>query len=128
MPRPLGSRNSVLLRPDSTLITRKNLSLLRGFMRRHGDLFEWVEPKAGAVAFVRFLGPLTTAQLGQELAAAGIGIKPAYCFTPGPITPENDYFRVGFGESVMAKSLEALEAFVQDRRAAWATQVCPGTD
>ena len=42
------------------------------------ELFEWVRPKAGATAFIRFTGPLTSEELGAALTAAGIGIKPAY--------------------------------------------------
>jgi hypothetical protein len=49
---------------------------------------------AGAIAFIRFLGPLTSEELGEELAQAGISIKPAYCFTDNLITSANDYFRL----------------------------------
>ena len=40
-------------------IVRQNLGLLSGFMDRYSDLFEWVWPKAGAIAFIRFKGPRT---------------------------------------------------------------------
>ena len=95
------------------------MELLREFMRTYSDLFEWVEPKAGAVAFVRFRGPLTTTELGEEMAKAGISMKPAYCFTSGPITNKNDLFRIGFGESAMPSALDAFKQFVERHRQSW---------
>ena len=103
-------------------IIRANLALLDEFMARYSDLFEWVRPKAGAIAFIRFKGPLTSAELGAELAAAGIGMKPAYCFSDA-VTDDIDYFRVGYGESVLPAALEALAGFVEGHRQAWAAPV-----
>ena len=100
-------------------IIKKNMELLREFMSTNSDLFEWIEPKAGAVAFVRFKGPLSTTELGEEMAKAGISIKPAYCFTSGPVTYNNDLFRIGFGESAVPAALEALKQFVERQRQAW---------
>ena len=100
-------------------IIKRNMQLLREFMSTYRDIFEWIEPKAGAVGFVRFKGPLTTTELGEEMAKAGISMKPAYCFSPGPMTPENDLFRIGFGESVMPAALEALKLFVEQQRNNW---------
>lgn len=88
-------------------------------MRENGDLFEWVPPAAGAIASIRFKAGLSSTELGDRLAKEGISIKPAYCFTDEPITADNDYFRVGFGEEVMPKALEALAAFVAKYRESW---------
>ena len=99
-------------------IIRHNKALLEAFMHRYSDLFEWVRPKAGAIAFLKFKGPLTSTQLGDVLAKAGISIKPAYVFTD-LVTPANDYFRVGFGEEKMPTALAALSAFVDQHKAAW---------
>ena len=76
----------------------------------------------GKIAFIRFKGPLTSAELGAQLAAAGIGMKPAYCFTD-VVTDDIDYFRVGYGESVLPAALEALAGFVEEHRQAWAAPV-----
>lgn len=62
-------------------------------MAAYSDLFEWVRPKAGAIAFIKFKGPMTSEEFGAQLAEAGIGIKPAYCFTDR-VTDEIDYFRI----------------------------------
>lgn len=99
-------------------IIRHNFALLDKFMKDYSDLFEWVRPKAGAIAFIKFKGPLSSTELGEQLAAVGISIKPAYVFSD-VVTEENDYFRVGFGEKVMPKALDALIAFVEDHKHAW---------
>merc|ERR1740130_727296 len=76
----------MVLRSSDTILERnmriilRNKSLLERFIADYSDLFEWVRPNAGAIAFVRFKGPLTSMELGDELAAVGISIKPAYCF------------------------------------------------
>ena len=102
-------------------IIRRNLALLDAFMQKHAPLFEWVRPTAGAIAFVRFAGPLTSTELGAQLAEeAGVSVKPAYVFTD-VVTEDNDYFRVGFGEEVMPAALAALDAFVDERKHAWVT-------
>ena len=99
-------------------IIRRNKALLEQFVSKYADLFTWVPPRAGAIAAIRFLGPLTSAQLGAELATEGIGIKPAYCFAD-QVVEERDYFRVGFGEEKMPAALEALELFVEKRKDEW---------
>ena len=49
-------------------IIRRNKALLTSFVEQtHSDMFEWVPPTAGAVAFIRFKKNLTTAQLESPL-------------------------------------------------------------
>jgi aspartate/methionine/tyrosine aminotransferase len=99
-------------------IIHRNLALLDEFFEAHPDLFEWVRPKAGAIAFVRFKGPLTSRELGAQLALAGISIKPAYVFTQD-LQRYGDYFRIGYGEESMPAALEALTQFVEDNEESW---------
>lgn len=99
-------------------IIRRNLSLLDSFMERFRDLFEWSRPKAGAIAFIHFKGPLSSEELGQRLAEAGVSIKPAYCFTDA-VTKDNDYFRVGYGEESFPRALDALVSFVEAHEQSW---------
>jgi aspartate/methionine/tyrosine aminotransferase len=99
-------------------IIRRNLALLDQFIEDYGDLFEWVRPNAGAIAFVKFKGPLKSDELGDKLAESGISIKPAYVFT-GDYTNHQAYFRVGYGEEVMPGALTALKDFVENNKRAW---------
>lgn len=107
-------------------IIRHNLELLDGFMTRYSHLFEWVRPVAGAIAFLKFKGPLTSEQLGALLAEAGISIKPAYCFAGEDVHEGVDYFRVGFGEVKMNEALAALEEFVRKNEGDWVEEMSHG--
>jgi aspartate/methionine/tyrosine aminotransferase len=100
-------------------IIRRNVVLLEEFMARYSDLFEWVRPRAGAIAALKFKGPLTSEELGAQLAASGIAVKPAYCFHDD-VTTATDYFRVGFGEAAAPAALGALAAFVEENKHGWA--------
>lgn len=99
-------------------IIRYNLGLLDDFITKYDDLFEWVRPSAGAVAYVKFKGPLTSDEFGTQLAEAGISIKPAYVFDD-EATIYGDYFRVGYGETIMPQALQALIDFVEEHKDAW---------
>jgi aspartate/methionine/tyrosine aminotransferase len=103
-------------------IIRRNLVLLDQFIEDYGDLFEWVRPNAGAIAFVKFKGPLKSDELGEQLAKSGISIKPAYVFT-GDYTTHQQYFRIGYGEEIMPRALTALIEFVEKNKQAWRTEV-----
>lgn len=115
----LRSSDEILSR--NLVIIRRNLALLDQFFAAHEDLFEWVRPKAGAIAFVRFKGPLSSEELGVELARVSISIKPAYVFTQD-LARYGDYFRIGYGEEAMPAALEAFAQFVEERAEAWRDQ------
>lgn len=101
-------------------IIHQNKKLLQDFIEvRYKEWFSWRRPNAGAIAFVKFLGPWTSEALGNELAKVGISIKPAYCFAE-TVTPQiQQYFRVGFGERKMPAALEAFESFVKANEQVW---------
>ncbi|KAL1523864.1 hypothetical protein AB1Y20_018783 [Prymnesium parvum] len=111
-------RSSGTILERNLIIIRHNLRLLELFMLRYSDLFEWVRPKAGAIAFVKFKGPLSSSEFGVQLAAAGIGVKPAYCFTSS-VTQDNDFFRIGYGEEQMPVALRAFAEFVERNQHTW---------
>ena len=114
-------RSSDEILSQNLAIIRRNLALLDQFFAAHEDLFEWVRPKAGAVAFVRFKGPLSSAELGVELARVGVSIKPAYVFTQDH-ERYGDYFRIGYGEEAMPAALAAFAQFVAEHAEAWRDQ------
>lgn len=114
--------SEIILKKNRNII-RYNLNLLNNFIKEYNEFFEWVHPKAGAIAFVKFKGPLTSEQLGDQLASSGIGIKPAYCFSD-PVIPDLDsYFRIGYGEEIMPTNLNALIRFVEENKQSWRTAI-----
>ena len=105
---------------DRRQVLLHNKELLTNFIEKtYSEWFEWVRPNAGAIAFVKFRGPMSTAELGVELASEGISIKPAYCFAGDKVSEDVDYFRVGFGERRMPTALEALGRFVDRNSDGW---------
>ena len=73
-------RADKLIREKNMQIIQSNLQLLDQFMERYSEWFEWVRPVASTVGFVKFKGPFSSEELGRQLAAAGISMKPAYAF------------------------------------------------
>ena len=118
----LRASSAILI--DRISIIRQNKAMLQDVIETtYPDLFEWRRPNAGAIAFVRFKGPLTTLQLGDLLAKRGISIKPAYCFAETP-TPDIDYFRVGFGERKMPLALEKFVEVIEEYKDSWRSAIC----
>jgi aspartate/methionine/tyrosine aminotransferase len=110
-------------------VVRANLDRLTRFLHTYSEWFDWVPPSAGAIAFVRFKGPMSSSELGLMLASkASVSIKPAYCFTGGVAPPDvEDYFRVGFGEEIMPKALDAFATFVEEHQDEWRAIMASGT-
>jgi DNA-binding transcriptional MocR family regulator len=111
-------RASDIILQEKLSIIHHNLGLLDRFFADYSNLFEWVRPNAGAIAFVKFKGPLTSDELGMKLAQSGISIKPAYVFMRD-VKGYEDYFRIGYGERDMPKALIALRGFVESNRSQW---------
>lgn len=107
-----------LIRKKNMKIIKDNLQLLDQFMDKYQSFFEWVRPTASTVGFVKFKGPFSSEVLGEQLAKAGISIKPAYAFTEDT-SEYSQYFRIGFGEKVMPEALDALVDFVEKNKQAW---------
>jgi aspartate/methionine/tyrosine aminotransferase len=132
-------RCSTVILDRNVQIIQRNKALVQEFITSaYPQYFEWRTPNAGAIGFVKFKGPLTSEELGDRLMAeAGISIKPAYCFAnrnhycnysdssgsgSGSIQMCDDYpqyFRIGFGEEIMPRALEALARFVEQHKAEW---------
>jgi len=111
-------RSSEKILERNLKIILHNKALLEKFMIQYSEFFTWVPPTAGAIAAIKFKGNMTSMELGAELAKEGISIKPSYCFAD-VIMEENDYFRVGFGESKMPTALDAFIRFVEERKHIW---------
>ena len=116
--RMVLSVSNIILKERREIIL-KNKALLKEFMEKYKDIFEWQEPNAGAITFVKFKGPHPADVLGICLAEVGISIKPAYCFADEVTKELQQYFRVGFGEKKMPLALEALGKYVHAHQEIW---------
>ncbi|MDD2540867.1 MAG: aminotransferase class I/II-fold pyridoxal phosphate-dependent enzyme [Desulfuromonadaceae bacterium] len=88
-------------------IIRRNLSMLTSFFSRHQDFFEWHEPKAGPIAFPRYLGGSVEQFCDDLVRHAGVLLLPGTLYDD-----ESDCFRIGFGRSNFTECLLTLEQFL----------------
>jgi aspartate/methionine/tyrosine aminotransferase len=85
-------------------IVAHNLEAARSFFTTRPGLFEWLEPRAGSIAFPRWLGQPPLEQLAEEIVARhGVMFVPGAMFAfPG------EYFRVGLGRRNLPEVLAVL--------------------
>ena len=90
-------------------IIRGNVKLAEEFFAERPALFSWIGPRAGSVAFPRWLGPGTAEDFCRDvLDEAGIMIVPGIMFDhPG------GHFRVGLGRTNFGQALAALGGFLR---------------
>ncbi len=107
----LRSREPILLRNRE--IVRANLAVATEFFAAHQDRFGWLAPKAGPVAFPRWLGEETTERFCREVVdGAGVMIVPGSVFEhPG------NHFRIGLGRRDFPDALARLAGHLRGRPA-----------
>lgn len=105
----LRAKEQVLAR--NRAIVARNLALLDTFFATHADMFEWVRPRAGSIAFPRLLLNMPIEQFTNELVEQqGVLLLPGTVYDhPG------NHFRLGFGRANMPAALNRLERFISER-------------
>jgi aspartate/methionine/tyrosine aminotransferase len=107
----LALRHRQRLIDRNLTIIHSNLTLLDNFFARHNDRFLWRRPRAGPIAFPRFIGE-DIGLFCQELAAkAGVMLLPGTVFDD-----TGNHFRIGFGRKDLPDALERFEEFLQEQR------------
>jgi aspartate/methionine/tyrosine aminotransferase len=92
-------------------IIKNNLVILDNFFTRYANLFSWVKPKVGPIAFPSIKGCTDVDQFCSDLVAnSGVLLLPASCYDFG-----NKNFRIGFGRENMPVGLEKLEQYVREK-------------
>jgi aspartate/methionine/tyrosine aminotransferase len=70
----LRHRHSIIERNMG--IIRRNVALLTSFFSKHQELFEWNEPKAGPIAFPRYLGSSVEQFCDELVRHSGVLLLP----------------------------------------------------
>lgn len=98
-------------------IISANLPLFDAFFAKHQDLFDWTPPQGGAVAFPRYRGDDGVEAFCQDLVeTAGVLLLPASIYASQLAQVPADRFRIGVGRQDPSPALEALDAFLVNRR------------
>ncbi len=88
-------------------IIKENLSVLDNFFRRHAGRFTWVRPRAGSIAFPRFLGGDVETFCERLIREASVLLLPGSVYDD----PEN-HFRLGLGRKNLPEAVLRLEEFL----------------
>lgn len=88
-------------------ILAANLARLDDFFARHQELFHWVRPRAGSVAFPRLKRDMPVAEFTHQLVQ-----KEGVLLLPGDVYDfPGNHFRLGLGRANLPEALERLERF-----------------
>lgn len=105
----IGLRNGDAIVAKHLARVRRNLALLDEFFAAHADLFEWVRPRAGTIAFPRYKGKEGAYALCQRLVReAEIMLLPSTVYDY-----DDQHVRVGFGRENLQEGLEKYNDFLQ---------------
>lgn len=98
-----------LVERNRQIITR-NLALLDEFFARRADMFDWLRPAAGPIAFPRLRADRSAAEFCRALVeSAGVLLLPGDLYAPEYAA----HFRIGFGRANLPEALARLDAFIE---------------
>ena len=98
----IALRHATVLLRRSRVTIRDNLHLLKTKLASFDNALQWLEPKAGCVAFPRLQQAMTATEFAQRvLEQAGVMVIPGDCFRW-----DDTHVRVGFGQRDFAKALQ----------------------
>jgi len=87
---------------------QRNLKLLDSFFDQNNELFNWVKPKAGTIAFPKLKGDKKAMEFCQQVIdKANIMLLPSTVYDYG-----NTHFRLGFGRENMPEALSKLQDYL----------------
>ena len=94
-------------------ICRTNLPLFRSWMESQGPIFTWVEPRAGAIAYLRYDLPINSTALMERLLK-----EKSVLVVPGDHFGMDNFLRIGYGAPPghLKRALEHVQVILQDLR------------
>lgn len=105
-------RAKEIIRNRNLAIIRENLGGADEFFRKYRNLFEWLRPQAGAVAFPRLKGAIPI-----ERFCEGLREEKSVLLVPGSLFDyPGSHFRLGLGRKNFGAGLKKLEEYVDERR------------
>jgi aspartate/methionine/tyrosine aminotransferase len=88
-------------------IIKSNLETVQEFLGRHAELFSWVPPRSGSMAFPRYLGGNVEEFCDKLVRQAGV------LLLPGSMYDEHEnHFRLGLGRKNLPQAVGRLEEFL----------------
>jgi aspartate/methionine/tyrosine aminotransferase len=78
---------------------------------RRADRFSWIRPRAGSMAFPRYLGGTVETFCDELVKEAGVLLMPGSVYDDS-----RNHFRLGLGRKNLPYAVEKLEAFLSRDR------------
>jgi aspartate/methionine/tyrosine aminotransferase len=104
----VAMRNRQTLVQRNLEIIKYNLHVMDDFFSRHADLFAWVHPRAGSMAFPRYLAGDVESFCDKVVREAGV------LLLPGSIYDDTgNHFRLGLGRKNLPQAVARLEEFLK---------------
>lgn len=88
-------------------IIHDNLGVIEDLFTRHSSSFTWVRPKAGSMAFPRYLGGNVEKFCDELVKKAGVLLLPGSLYDDS-----HGHFRLGLGRKNLLQAVERLEQFL----------------
>ncbi len=103
----VAMRNRHRLAERNLDIIKRNLTVIDDLFARYPSLFTWVRPRAGSMAFPRYLGGSVEEFCGHLVKKAGV------LLLPGSVYDDSEnHFRLGLGRKNLPQAVEKLEVFL----------------
>ncbi|MGZ9164607.1 MAG: aminotransferase class I/II-fold pyridoxal phosphate-dependent enzyme [Anaerolineales bacterium] len=103
----VAMRNRHKLSERNLGIIKDNLTVIDAFFSRHANLFSWVRPHAGSMAFPRYLGGNVESFCDDLVKKAGV------LLLPGSIYDDSgNHFRLGLGRKNLPQAVERFEDYL----------------
>jgi aspartate/methionine/tyrosine aminotransferase len=91
-------------------LIQNNLELLDSFLTKYSDLFEWVQPRAGNISFIKIkFSDNVDTFINDLIKKKGVLLLPSTVYSYG-----TKHFRIGFGRKDFNKALALLEEYVEE--------------
>jgi len=105
----VAMRNRTKLAERNLGIIEANLTVMDQFFSHHADLFSWIRPQAGSMAFPRYLGGDVEAFCDKLVKESGVLLLPGTIYGDS-----HNHFRLGLGRKNLPQAVERLDEFVNN--------------
>jgi aspartate/methionine/tyrosine aminotransferase len=107
----VAMRNRQKLVERNLNIIKDNLSVMDDFFERHANLFSWIRPHAGSMAFPHYLGGDVESFCDELVRKAGVLLLPGSMYDD-----HANHFRLGLGRKNLKEAISKLEEFLENKR------------
>lgn len=106
----LALKNKDVILARNLAIIEKNQAILDSFFKKYEEIFEWLPPKAGPIAFPRLRRDMDAERVCERLVERrGVLLLPGAYYDY-----DRTHFRIGFGRAEIKEGIEEIDKFVRE--------------